>query len=45
MFATARRVGAREAYEIGLVSKVGEPVLDLALETAAGRVLKAQITS
>ncbi|HWT03870.1 MAG TPA: enoyl-CoA hydratase/isomerase family protein [Pyrinomonadaceae bacterium] len=34
MFATAKRVGAREAYEIGLVSKVGEPVLDCAIEIA-----------
>lgn len=34
MFATAKRVGAREAYEIGLVSKVGEPVLDCAVEMA-----------
>jgi enoyl-CoA hydratase len=32
MFATAKRVGAREAYEIGLVSKLGEPVLDCAIE-------------
>jgi len=34
MFATAKRVGSNEAYEIGLVSRVGEPVLDCALETA-----------
>lgn len=32
MFATARRVGSSEAYEMGLVSRVGEPVLDCALE-------------
>jgi enoyl-CoA hydratase len=44
MFATARRVGAREAYEIGLVSKVGEPVLDCALEMATAHGLKARIT-
>jgi enoyl-CoA hydratase len=34
MFATARRVGSDEAYEMGLVSRVGEPVLDCALEIA-----------
>jgi enoyl-CoA hydratase len=34
MFVTARRVGSREAYEIGLVSKIGEPVLDCAIEMA-----------
>ena len=32
MFATAKRVGAREAYEMGLVSKLGEPVLECAIE-------------
>ena len=31
MFATARRVTAREAYEMGLVNRLGEPVLDCAL--------------
>jgi enoyl-CoA hydratase len=34
MFATAKRVGADEAYEMGLVSKLGEPVLDCAIELA-----------
>jgi enoyl-CoA hydratase len=34
MFATAKRVECLEAYEIGLVSKVGEPVLDCAIEMA-----------
>jgi enoyl-CoA hydratase len=34
MFATAKRVEAREAYEMGLVSKLGEPVLDCAIELA-----------
>lgn len=34
MFATARRVGSHEALEIGLVSKVGEPVVDCAVEIA-----------
>lgn len=31
MFATAKRVTAREAYEMGLVSRVEEPVLDCAI--------------
>ncbi|HJU53735.1 MAG TPA: enoyl-CoA hydratase/isomerase family protein [Pyrinomonadaceae bacterium] len=34
MFCTAKRVEAREAYEIGLVSRIGEPVLDCAIEIA-----------
>jgi enoyl-CoA hydratase len=34
MFTTARRVGSIEAYEIGLVSRIGEPVIDCALEIA-----------
>ena len=34
MFATARRVGADEAYEIGLVHRVGEPVVECALALA-----------
>jgi len=34
MFATARRVTASEAYEIGLVNRVGEPVLECALALA-----------
>ncbi|HEX8845495.1 MAG TPA: enoyl-CoA hydratase/isomerase family protein [Pyrinomonadaceae bacterium] len=34
MFVTAKRVTGREAYEIGLVSKLGEPVLDCAIEIA-----------
>jgi enoyl-CoA hydratase/carnithine racemase len=34
MFATARRVGSLEALEMGLVSKVCEPVLECALEIA-----------
>lgn len=34
IFVTAKRVGSVEAYEIGLVSKIGEPVLDCALEIA-----------
>ena len=38
LFCTARRVGAREAYEIGLVSEIGEPVLDCAVEMAARRL-------
>ncbi len=38
MFCTARRVEAREAYEIGLVSMIGEPVLECAVEIAARRL-------
>lgn len=34
MFTTARRVTSREAFEIGLVSRIGEPVLDCAIELA-----------
>ena len=34
MFLTARRVGAAEAKAIGLVEEVGDPVLELARETA-----------
>ncbi|MCA1567347.1 MAG: enoyl-CoA hydratase/isomerase family protein [Acidobacteria bacterium] len=34
MFATARRVTADEAHEIGLVSRIGEPVLDCAFALA-----------
>lgn len=34
MFATAKRVTSDEAYEIGLVSRIGEPVLDCAIEIA-----------
>jgi enoyl-CoA hydratase len=35
IFLTARRVPAEEAYEIGLVHRVGTPVLDCALALAA----------
>ncbi|HKC63901.1 MAG TPA: enoyl-CoA hydratase/isomerase family protein, partial [Pyrinomonadaceae bacterium] len=34
MFTTARRVGSLEALEIGLVNKVGEAVVDCAIEIA-----------
>jgi enoyl-CoA hydratase len=34
MFASAKRVTAREAYEMGLVSQTGEPVLDCAIAMA-----------
>jgi enoyl-CoA hydratase len=37
MFATAKRVTASEAYEIGLVSRIGEPVLDCAIEIALAK--------
>jgi enoyl-CoA hydratase len=35
MFATGRRLSAEEALEFGLVSRLGEPVLEGALELAA----------
>jgi enoyl-CoA hydratase len=34
MFVSAKRVTADEAYEMGLVSRTGEPVLDCAIELA-----------
>jgi enoyl-CoA hydratase len=34
MFATAKRVTSNEAYEMGLVNRIGEPVLDCAIEIA-----------
>jgi enoyl-CoA hydratase len=34
IFTSARRVTAREAYEIGLVNRVGEPVVECALALA-----------
>ena len=34
MFATARRVSAQEAYEIGLVNRIGDPALECAFELA-----------
>jgi enoyl-CoA hydratase/carnithine racemase len=34
MFATARRVTAEEAHEIGLVNRIGDPVLDCAFALA-----------
>jgi enoyl-CoA hydratase len=37
MFVTARRVTSDEAYEIGLVSRIEEPVIDCAIEIAAAR--------
>lgn len=45
MFATAKRVSSDEAYEIGLVSKIGEPVLDCALEIARTSRKFGSITS
>ncbi|HEX8181848.1 MAG TPA: enoyl-CoA hydratase/isomerase family protein [Pyrinomonadaceae bacterium] len=38
MFLTARRVSSEEALALGLVNRVGTPVLDCALELAARRV-------
>ncbi|HEV2802171.1 MAG TPA: enoyl-CoA hydratase/isomerase family protein [Pyrinomonadaceae bacterium] len=37
MFATARRLTASEAYEIGLVNSIGDPVLECALALAQDR--------
>jgi enoyl-CoA hydratase len=37
MFATAKRVTGSEAYEIGLVSRIGEPVLDCAIKIALAK--------
>jgi enoyl-CoA hydratase len=34
MFASAKRVTSNEAYEMGLVNRTGEPVLDCAIELA-----------
>jgi enoyl-CoA hydratase len=45
MFATAKLVDCREAYEIGLVSRIGEPVLDCAIEMAMTYTAKSQVTS
>jgi len=45
MFATARRVKSDEAYEIGLVNRVCEPVLDCALEMARTNRKFGSITS
>ena len=38
MFSTARRVTADEAYEMGLVNRIGEPVLECALALAGTRM-------
>jgi enoyl-CoA hydratase len=45
MFTTAKRVDCLEAYEIGLVNKIGEPVLDCAVELALAYRAKTQLTS
>jgi enoyl-CoA hydratase len=45
MFVTARRVECGEAYEIGLISRIGEPVLDCGVEMAMALGIKAQIIS
>ncbi len=45
LFATAKHIDSREAYEIGLVSKIGEPVLDRAVEFALAHKAKAAVTS
>jgi enoyl-CoA hydratase len=41
MFATARRVECHEAYEMGLIDRIGEPVLDCAIEMATAPGAKA----
>lgn len=45
MFATAKRVKALEAFEIGLVSRMGEPVLDCAIEMALAHASQTPATS
>ena len=45
IFATAKRVECPEAYEIGLVSKIGEPVLDCAVEIALHHEAKEPTTT
>lgn len=45
IFTTARRVDCLEAYEIGLVNKIGEPVLDCAVELALAHRTKPPVTS
>ena len=40
MFLTARRVNAREALDAGLVSRLGDPALECALEFAAAATKK-----
>jgi len=37
LFATARRVTAEQAFEMGLVDRLGEPALACALEIAQRR--------
>ena len=37
MFTTARRLSSKEAYEVGLVNRIGDPVIDLALEIVGQR--------
>jgi enoyl-CoA hydratase/carnithine racemase len=44
MFATAKLVKSAEALEIGLVSKIGEPVLDCAVELALSYRAKRPVT-
>jgi enoyl-CoA hydratase len=43
MFATAKRVTSDEAYAIGLVSRIGEPVLDCAIRIVEERSLPMNI--
>jgi enoyl-CoA hydratase len=37
MFTTARRLSSKEAYQMGLVNRLGDPVIDLALEIVGQR--------
>ena len=45
LFATARRFNSQEAFEIGLVSRIGEPVLECAIEIATAYLQQAPVTS
>lgn len=45
MFATAKRLNGLEAYEIGLVSRIGEPVLDCAVEIALAHKMRPRTIS
>ncbi|HKQ99481.1 MAG TPA: enoyl-CoA hydratase/isomerase family protein [Pyrinomonadaceae bacterium] len=45
LFATARRFDGLEAYEIGLVSRIYEPVLQCAIEIALAYRQRASVTS
>jgi enoyl-CoA hydratase len=44
MFATAKRFDCLEAYQIGLVSKIGEPVVDCAIQLALAHKMAKTLT-